>query len=81
VSVRVEFTVEPFVAGEPGPHVLAAVDAAAARGLTIDFGPFGSSAEGEHAVVLPAIEAALRAALDAGASRVSVQVSRIDELT
>ena len=77
MSVRVEFTVEPFVAGAPGPHVLAAVDAAAAHGLTIEFGPFGSSAEGDDAVVVPAIEAVIRAALDAGASRVSVQVSRI----
>ena len=64
MSLRVEFTVEPFVPGAPGPHVLAAVDAAAAHGLTVEFGPFGSSGEG--------------AALEAGASRVSVQVSRID---
>jgi uncharacterized protein YqgV (UPF0045/DUF77 family) len=78
VSVRVEFTVEPFVAGEPGPHVLAAVDAAAALGLAIEFGPFGTSAEGEETVVLPAVDAVVRAALDAGASRVSVQVSRLD---
>jgi uncharacterized protein YqgV (UPF0045/DUF77 family) len=78
VSVRVEFTVEPFVAGTPGAHVLAAVDAAAAHGLAIEFGPFGSSAEGDPVVVLPAVEAAIRAALDAGATRVSVQVSRID---
>jgi len=79
VSLRVEFTVEPFVAGAPGPHVLAAVDAAAAHGLTIEFGPFGSSGEGDDATVLPAVEAALRAALGAGATRVSVQVSRIEE--
>ena len=78
MSLRVEFTVEPFVAGSPGPHVLAAVDAAAARGLTVEFGPFGSSGEDDDAVVVPAVEAAIRAALDAGATRVSVQVSRID---
>jgi hypothetical protein len=29
--------------------------------------------------VVPAVEAAIRAALDAGATRVSVQVSKIDE--
>ena len=78
MSLRVEFTVEPFVAGAPGPHVLAAVDAAAAHGLSIEFGPFGSSGEGDDTVVVPAIEAVIRAALDAGASRVSVQVSRTD---
>jgi uncharacterized protein YqgV (UPF0045/DUF77 family) len=77
VSLRVEFTVEPFVPGEPGPHVHAAVDAAAALGLTIEFGPFGSSGEGDDDVVLPAVDAAVRAALDAGATRVSVQISRL----
>ena len=77
MSLRVEFTVEPFVPGAPGPHVIAAVDAAAAHGLTVEFGPFGSSGEGEDATVLPAIEAAIRAALEAGASRVSLQISRI----
>lgn len=78
MTLRVEFTVEPFVAGAPGPHVLAAVDAAAAHGLPVEFGPFGSSGEGGDAQVLPAVEAAIRAALDAGASRVSVQISRLD---
>ena len=78
MSVRVEFTVEPFVAGAPGPHVLAAVDAAAAHGLTIEFGPFGSTGVGDESTVVPAVEAAIRAALDAGATRVSVQVSRVD---
>ena len=78
MTLRVEFTVEPFVAGAPGPHVLAAVEAADAHGLTVEFGPFGSSGEGDDADVLPAVEAAIRAALDAGASRVSVQISRLD---
>ncbi len=76
-GLRVEFTVEPFVHGAPGPHVLAAVDAAAAHGLAVEFGPFGSSGEGDDDQV-PAVEAAIRAAIDAGATRVSVQVSRID---
>jgi uncharacterized protein YqgV (UPF0045/DUF77 family) len=78
VSLRVEFTVEPFVPGSPGPHVLAAVDAAAEHGLTVEFGPFGSSGVGDDTTVVPAVEAAIRAALDAGATRVSVQVSRVD---
>jgi uncharacterized protein YqgV (UPF0045/DUF77 family) len=58
--------------------VLAAVDAAAAHGLVVEFGPFGTSGEGADADVLPAVDAAIRAALEAGATRVSVQVSRID---
>ena len=77
MALRVEFTVEPFTEGSPGPHVGAAVDAAAANGLDVDFGPFGSSAEGADEAVLAAIDAVVRAAIDAGASRLSLQVSRI----
>jgi uncharacterized protein YqgV (UPF0045/DUF77 family) len=78
VTLRVEFTVEPFVAGEPGAHVQAAIDAARAHGLEIDFGPFGSVVEGADAAALDAVDAVIRAAFAAGATRVSYQVSRAD---
>ena len=77
MTLRVEFTVEPFVAGEPGAHVHAAIEAAARHGLAVEFGPFGSSGEGADDVVLAAVDAATRAALAAGASRVSLQFSRV----
>ncbi|HET6950328.1 MAG TPA: hypothetical protein VFI47_08135 [Acidimicrobiales bacterium] len=100
MSLVVEFTIEPFVEGEPGPHVRAAVDAARASGLAVDFGPFGTtvSAGGAHgrnqrrdagevtdggdgpdggdAAVLDAVDGILRAAVAAGATRVSLQVVR-----
>jgi len=76
MALRIEFTVEPFVEGNPGPHVQAAVDAARARGLDVDFGPFGSTADGEERAVLDGLDAMVRAAIGAGASRVSVQVTR-----
>jgi uncharacterized protein YqgV (UPF0045/DUF77 family) len=76
VALRVEFTVEPFVEGEPGPHVIAAVEAARACGLDVDFGPFGSVADGDDAAVLDALDAIARAAMAAGATRVSLQLSR-----
>ncbi|MGA0064832.1 MAG: hypothetical protein ACO3IV_05260 [Ilumatobacteraceae bacterium] len=40
--LSVEFTVEPFVDGRPGPHVTEAVAAVEKHGITVDFGPFGS---------------------------------------
>ena len=43
MGLTVEFTVEPFVAGEPGPHVQAAIEAARRSGLAVDVGPFGTS--------------------------------------
>ncbi|MCU1356730.1 MAG: hypothetical protein JWM89_2148 [Acidimicrobiales bacterium] len=75
----VEFTVEPFVEGTPGPHVEAAIDAAKGDGLRVDFGPFGTSVSGDDPdLVLAATDRAVRAALAAGASRVSVLVSQDD---
>ena len=57
MPLSVEFTVEPFVDGEPGPHVQAAVDAAQASGLDTMFGPFGTTMWGDDDdAVLAAID-------------------------
>jgi uncharacterized protein YqgV (UPF0045/DUF77 family) len=77
MALVVEFTVEPFVEGAPGPHVQAALDAALATGLVVDFGPFGTSVTGPDDDVLAAIDQIVRAAVGAGATRVSVQVARV----
>lgn len=74
MALRAEFTVEPFTAGEPGPHVQAAFDAATAEGLAVEFGPFGTSIDGDDELVVEAVAAVLRAAMAHGATRVSVQV-------
>lgn len=76
MALTVEFTVEPFVAGEPGPHVRAAIEAAEGSGLAVDVGPFGTSMSGDDARVLDAIDAVVRAAVSAGATRVSLQLIR-----
>jgi uncharacterized protein YqgV (UPF0045/DUF77 family) len=76
VTLVVEFTIEPFVEGQPGPHVRAAVDAAGASGLGVDFGPFGTTVSGGDGAVLDAVDGILRAAVAAGATRVSLQVIR-----
>jgi uncharacterized protein YqgV (UPF0045/DUF77 family) len=76
MGLTVEFTVEPFVAGDPGPHVQAAIEAARRSGLTVDVGPFGTSVSGDDARVLDAIDAVVRAAVAAGATRVSLQLAR-----
>lgn len=76
--LRVEFTVEPFVDGQPGPHVLAAVAAVEALGFTVDFGPFASEFSGEEHEVVSAVEALMRDAYSHGATRVAVHVERVD---
>jgi len=76
VALTVEFTIEPFVDGAPGPHVRAAVQAAERSGLAVDFGPFGTVVTGDDEAVLAAVDRILRAAVAAGATRVSLQVAR-----
>jgi uncharacterized protein YqgV (UPF0045/DUF77 family) len=76
VRIKVEFTVEPFVEGGPGPHVRAALDQVRARGLPVDIGPFANTVDGEHHLVLKAIEPLVTAALANGASAITLSVSR-----
>lgn len=76
MEVRLEFTVEPFLEGSPGPHVRAAVDEARRLGLEPEMGPFGTTVDGEAAQLLPALGAIVGAALDAGGSRVALAMSR-----
>jgi uncharacterized protein YqgV (UPF0045/DUF77 family) len=77
LTVRLEFTVEPFHRGRHGKHVAAAVEAASATGLRIDLGPFSTGVEGETEAVIAAIPRILAAAMNAGASRVSLQLTEI----
>ena len=74
--LRLEYTVEPFVAGAPGPHVQAAREAAGEAGLDVEFGPFGTTVAGADDAVIDAAGRVVRAAIDAGATRVSLQVER-----
>ena len=78
MTLHAEFTVEPFHAGEPGPHVTAAFDAATAAGLDVEIGPFGTAIEGTDEVVVETVATILRASLAHGATRVSVQVETTD---
>ena len=75
-NVVVEFTVEPFVEGKPGPQVTQAVAAVESRGLTVDFGPFGSSFDVDVASMPEVVADLMRAAYANGATVVSVSVVR-----
>jgi uncharacterized protein YqgV (UPF0045/DUF77 family) len=72
-----ELLVEPFVPGDPGPHVRAAWDAAVAAGASLEVGPFGTVVRAStDDAVLDALHAAVRAAIAHHATRVSTQVVR-----
>jgi hypothetical protein len=75
----IEFTIEPFVEGEPGPHVISAIQAAQALGYEIDFGPFGSSCSVPVAEVGEVARAVLDAAYANGATHVSLHTERQSE--
>jgi uncharacterized protein YqgV (UPF0045/DUF77 family) len=75
-DLHLEFTVEPFVEHRPGPHVLAAIDAARVdQDLDVEVGPFGTSVRGERDAVLKAATEVLARAFANGATRVVLQVS------
>ena len=78
VQLAAEFLIEPFSEGRPGPHVKTAVEAVERAGLPVDVGPFGHVTTGEASTVLGAITAALAAALDNGATRVSLSIARLE---
>jgi uncharacterized protein YqgV (UPF0045/DUF77 family) len=76
----VEFTTEPFDLDEAPAHALAAREVIEAAELDeVDVGPFGNTAEGGADAVLTAVDALLRKALQAGATRVSLQVNVLTE--
>ena len=74
-----EFTIEPFVEGEPGPHVISAVEAAQALGFDIDFGPFGSSCSVPASEAGEVVKAVVEAAFANGATHVSLHAERLAE--
>ncbi|MFF1558213.1 hypothetical protein [Streptomyces sp. NPDC058279] len=80
MRLRVEFTTEPFDLEEAPAHAVAAREVIQrARLDAVDVGPFGNTAEGQSDEVLTAVAALLRGALEAGATRVSLQVNVIPE--
>ena len=77
MKVAAQFRVEPYREGSLGPHVSAALDAVEATGLVADVGPFGTSVGGELSETVMALAAAIEAAMDAGATRVTLEVTKV----
>lgn len=75
-----EFTTEPFDLDDAPAHALVAREVVGAADLeAVDVGPFGNTAEGSADAVVTAVAALLRRTLEAGATRVSLQVSVVGE--
>ncbi|MEU9241719.1 hypothetical protein [Streptomyces sp. NPDC048385] len=80
MRLKVEFTTEPFDLDEAPAHALVAREVIEAADLdAVDVGPFGNTAEGGSDAVLGAVDVLLRRALEAGATRISLQVNVVGE--
>ncbi|GAA4545893.1 hypothetical protein ACFYN9_17375 [Streptomyces collinus] len=80
MRLRVEFTTEPFDLDEAPAHAVVAREVVEAAELdAVDVGPFGNTAEGGADAVLGAVDALLRKTLEAGATRVTLQVNVVEE--
>ncbi|WP_019203800.1 thiamine-binding protein [Tsukamurella sp. 1534] len=80
MRLTAEFTSEPFHGeGEVPTHAVHAVEAVRAAGVAHDFGPLGTSVDGDAAAVLDALREALAAAFENGATRITIQIDRSDD--
>jgi uncharacterized protein YqgV (UPF0045/DUF77 family) len=78
-DVRIEFLVEPFSEGSPGPHVLAGVEAVRQLGHEPEVGPFGTVVVVDPAAAGALTGAMVDASLAHGASRVALQIEVVDQ--
>jgi hypothetical protein len=74
-ELDLEFTIEPFVEGHPGPHVRAAVEAVESLGVAVEFGPFGSSCRTPVGATPAVVSAIVEHAFANGATHVSMHVA------
>lgn len=73
---RLEFLVEPFEEGNPGPHVLASQEILQRQGLEMTMGPFGNTVDGDYETLTSVLPTVLRSAFEKGASRISITLTK-----
>ena len=76
---RLEFTIEPFVEGHPGPHVVRAIEAVEALGVPVEFGPFGSTCVADDDTMPDVVATVTRAAFANGATHMSLHLEAASE--
>lgn len=74
---QLDFTIEPFVDGQPGPHVTAPVAALEALGVGVEFGAFGSSCRAEAERIPELVAELIRVAYANGATRVTIEIDQV----
>ncbi len=74
---HLDFTIEPFVDGQPGPHVTAPVAALEALGVAVEFGAFGSSCVAKASQMPELVAELIRVAYANGATRVTIEIDGV----
>ena len=75
---RLEFLIEPFTEGKPGPHVLNALEVLQRAGLDVVLGPFGNTVDGDARTLTSVLPAIATAAFDNGATRLLLNLTKGD---
>ena len=74
---RVEFTIEPFVEGHPGPHVTEPIAAITSMGVQVELGPFGTGCTVDEQHAAAVVAAVVKAAFANGATHVNIDVAHV----
>jgi uncharacterized protein YqgV (UPF0045/DUF77 family) len=75
IVMRVEFTIEPFVEGQPGPHVNEPIAAVRAMGVDVEIGPFGTGCSVDDQLSADVVATVVRSAFANGATHVNIDVT------
>ena len=75
---RLEFLIEPFMEGNPGPHVLSSLEVLRNAGMEVVLGPFGNTAEGEEETLTSLLPMIVQSAFEKGASRILLNLTKPD---
>lgn len=77
MQCKIEFLIEPFEEGNPGRHVTSAVEALVEEGYEVTVGPFGNEVSGGVAQLIEALGSAMAVAMEEGATRITVNVTKV----
>ena len=72
---RVEFTIEPFVEGQPGSHVTQPIAAVRALGVEVEIGPFGTVCNVHDDRIAEVVSTIVGTALSYGATHVNLDIA------
>ena len=73
---RLEFLIEPFTEGNPGPHVLSSLEVLRNAGMEVVLGPFGNTAEGDEETLTSVLPMIVQSAFEKGASRILLNLTK-----